>query len=173
MTAELKSGQLETVANRGLSTASSKVRLVLWEDVLAAVSTRPLLGFGPEGYQTSGCCAPATVQAHNALLQVAVEFGLLGLLAFLWLVRATIVNAMARLWTQKQGGLVVNQAQALIVAMMVSLIAFSMVDGIFYHVVPLLIFSILCALLRAGSDPSDALDEITNPPASEIDAIEK
>jgi O-antigen ligase len=156
----LKTKHIGTVADRSVSTASVDSRLHLWQDTLHAIKERPLFGYGPEGYQASNCCSPGHVQAHNAVLQIAIECGVIGLLAFAWLAKLTIGDALIRLYRQKKSGDAIIPGRALVASLIVSLLVYSMVDGILYHVVPLLILSILCALLfsiRDGDDPASKL----------------
>jgi O-antigen ligase len=152
-----KAKHIGTVADRSVSTASVDSRLHLWQGALQAIKERPLFGYGPEGYQTSRCCAPGHVQAHNAVLQITIECGVIGLLAFAWLAKLTIGDALIRLYRQKKSGDAIIPGRALVASLIVSLLAYSMVDGILYHVVPLLILSILCALLFSIRDGGDAL----------------
>ncbi len=141
-----------TVADRAFSIASSESRLLLWRDALVAIIDRPLLGYGPEGYLSSHCCPIENTQTHNAILEIAIETGVLGLLAFAWLAKATIGSELIRLWQQRKAGQTTNPERALIFSMIISMITYSMYDGISYHVVPLLIFSVLCALLFSIPD---------------------
>lgn len=152
-----KAKHIGTVADRSVSTASVDSRLHLWQGTLQAIKERPLFGYGPEGYEASRCCSPGHVQAHNAVLQVAIECGVIGLLAFAWLAMCTIGDALIRLYRQKQSGDAIIPGRALVASMIVSLLTYSMVDGIVYHVIPLLILSILCALLFSIRDSDDAL----------------
>lgn len=152
-----KAKHIGTVADRSVSTASVDSRLHLWQGTLQAIKERPLFGYGPEGYQTSRCCAPGHIQAHNALLQIAIECGVIGLLAFAWLAKLTIGDVLMRLYRQKKSGDPIVPGRALVASMILSLLAYSMVDGILYHVIPLLILSILCALLFSIQDGGDAL----------------
>lgn len=151
LVAGLKTQHIGTVADRSTSTASVGSRLHLWTDSVTAIARRPLLGYGPEGYQVSNCCAPGHVQAHNAVLQILIETGVIGLAAVLWLGWATLGKEFIRLFRQGRAGSGVDPGRALTAALIVSLLAYSMIDGVFYHVVPLLIFALLCALLFAES----------------------
>lgn len=155
----LKSHHIGTVADRSISTVSVSSRLHLWTDTVTAIKKRPLLGYGPEGYQASNCCSPGHIQAHNAVLQIVIEFGSIGLLAVLWLAKVTLGDEIVRLYRQKKSGDAIIPGRALVASMIVSLLAYSMVDGIVYHVIPLLILSILCALLFSIRDGGDALSE--------------
>lgn len=152
-----KAKHIGTVADRSVSTASVDSRIHLWQGTLQAIKERPLFGYGPEGYQASRCCSPGHIQAHNAVLQIAIEYGVIGLLAFVWLARLTIGDALIRLYRQKKSGDPIVPGRALVASLIVSLLAYSMVDGILYHVIPLLILSILCALLFSIRDGGDSL----------------
>lgn len=78
----------ETYTGRQLSTG----REIIWLDVLGKISERPLLGHGPQ-VTTRGFGHLALGSAHNLYLQVAVQVGavgLLGLMALMWWVLATL-----------------------------------------------------------------------------------
>jgi O-antigen ligase len=154
-----KAKHIGTVADRSVSTASVDSRIHLWQGALQAIKERPLLGYGPEGYQASHCCSPGHVQAHNAVLQITIECGVIGLLAFAWLAWLTIGDALIRLYRQKKSGDAIIPGRALVASLIASLLAYSMVDGILYHVIPLLILSILCALLFSIRDGGVALSK--------------
>jgi O-antigen ligase len=154
-----KEKHIGTVADRSVSTASVDSRLHLWRSALQAIKARPLLGYGPEGYQASHCCSPGHVQAHNAVLQIAIECGVIGLLAFAWLAWLTIGDTLVRLCQKKNSGDEIILGQALVASMILSLMVYSMVDGILYHVIPFLILSILCALLFSIGDSEDVSNQ--------------
>lgn len=145
----MKANHIGTVAERSTSTASVGSRIHLWTDSLKAIAKRPLLGYGPEGYQVSNCCAPGHVQAHNSIIQTLIETGIIGLLAFLWLGWVSLGGSFVGLFRESFCGRRNDPELATVAAIIISLLAYSMIDGIFYHVIPLMIFAILCALFCA------------------------
>ena len=69
-------------------------RLGLWEDTLKMIADRPLFGHGLNTYmrvfqeyrrKLNGQFEYGPTYAHNCFLQITAETGLLGLLAFLWI----------------------------------------------------------------------------------------
>ena len=98
-------------------------RLLIWRATAAMVAAHPLLGVGPGGFAgaypaalhaamtaDSGAAFPATsfvVHPHNLLLAITAERGVIGLVAFLWLVVALIRlrrHREATDWTRTAAG---------------------------------------------------------------------
>jgi O-antigen ligase len=136
------------------SFGTTQGRIDIWRDSLARIAQRPLFGHGPEGYRLSACCLQGTTQPHNALVQALFEFGIIG--TALQLIAAVMFFAPALRQLidgarrgSVDGGLLVS------VAMAFAFIAFSMVDGLFYHAIPLLHFALLAALIGALSGNRD------------------
>lgn len=75
------------------SDESSAGRLALWGDALHQVSERPLLGIGPGLYSTLNPFGEGAYYAHNIFLDVAVEMGVVGALALVWLLVALMRRA--------------------------------------------------------------------------------
>jgi hypothetical protein len=78
-------------------------RLELWSAALRLIQSRPLLGVGPDnfrhmyGAQLGLETWDERVQANNLYLEVLVDVGLLGLLAFVWLIAAPMLVARRQL----------------------------------------------------------------------------
>jgi O-antigen ligase len=85
-----------------LSGEGSGHRLQLWESGLNAVRSAPVLGVGagrfvPRLYAPEGASPEVlslNAKAHNQLLTIAAEGGLVGLLLFLWM----LISFVRRLW---------------------------------------------------------------------------
>jgi O-antigen ligase len=129
---------------------STRVRIDLWQASLLQIIKRPVLGHGPDGYVLSRCCPKGTVQPHNSLIQFMFEFGILGtgialaaLGVFLWRPLKLLRISLARAQPDITLGILVS--------LPASLLVFSMVDGLLYHAVPLLNFSIIMGLLGAAA----------------------
>lgn len=74
-------------------------RTFVWAYALDAITARPLIGYGytafwlsPEGQDIQATLGPAFVHAHNGYLDLALQLGLVGLLAFL----ATLARNLSR-----------------------------------------------------------------------------
>jgi len=127
-------------------------RMAIWRDSLATIAQRPLLGFGPEGYQISRCCNRMVAQPHNSILQFLLEFGVIGVAALAWAVVALFgprVRAIV-LQTARQER---NPADAVILALVIGFTGFSLIDGLLYHPIPLINFALVAAILLAGPSP--------------------
>jgi O-antigen ligase len=80
------------------STTSTGTRLGLWHDAIGFIGQRPLLGIGPGQYAALNPDPGAhpIYYAHDVVLDVAVELGLLGAVAFVALFAAGIGAAWRR-----------------------------------------------------------------------------
>jgi O-antigen ligase len=137
------------VANPQLGDASSdSARLEIWFLSLQQIAAHPLFGSGPEGYWLSGCCQRWVMQAHNFVLQFLLEFGLVG---------CTILLLIASRGVKGLGGLAAAARLALatpgnrvLVCVLVSFLAYSLIDQMMYHLLPLLHFALFAGLFAAG-----------------------
>ena len=137
-------------------------RIQIWMDSLATIAQRPVLGFGPNGYVLSGCCNRMVAQPHNAILQLLLEFGVVGFAALAW--------TAASLFGPRIRGIVLQTAQskrdpvhATALAILVGFAGFSMIDGLLYFPVPLINFALVCAVfvgapLGGGANSIGSLD---------------
>jgi len=137
-------------------------RIQIWMDSLATIAQRPVLGFGPNGYVLSGCCNRMVAQPHNAILQLLLEFGVVGFAALAW--------TAASLFGPRIRGIVLQTAQsnrdpvhAAALAILVGFAGFSMIDGLLYFPVPLINFALVCAVfvgapLGGGANSIGSLD---------------
>ncbi|MEZ9936736.1 O-antigen ligase family protein, partial [Vibrio breoganii] len=115
----------------------SSGRLSMWADTLTLILQQPFFGYGADAYRFLG--PTGHYQPHNFVLQVLLEFGLLGLLflgAFFYsIVKKSIEN------------LIVNKDQSslLAVILIISLFVHGLLDGTIYHAQPVMLLAILCA----------------------------
>jgi len=136
-------------------------RFSLWSMSLRQIAVHPLFGSGPEGYWLSGCCNPRIMQAHNFVLQFLMEFGLVGCgIAVLLVARAVMrlggPAASAQLVLRTPGNRV-------LACLLVSFLAYSLIDQTMYHLVPLLLFALFAGLFAAGIAQARA-ERGANPP---------
>lgn len=148
----LGAGSLVERAQHGeLSGASG--RLALWSDVVSGIAKRPWWGYGPDGHSFLSCCGTygpyvaRTVQPHNVVLQLLEEFGLIGTL----LMGALAIDVIRRTTSMRQWRTLMRDDSdaGLLLAILLGLLAFGLVDGPFYYPVPLLLAAVLAALLFA------------------------
>lgn len=115
----------------------SSGRLSMWEDTLVLILQQPFLGYGADAYRFLG--PTSHYQPHNFVLQILLEFGLLGLL---------FLGAFFSLIVKKSiGKLIVNKDQNSILALIliISLFVHGLLDGTIYHAQPVMLLAILCA----------------------------
>ncbi|HWR98262.1 MAG TPA: O-antigen ligase family protein, partial [Candidatus Methanoperedens sp.] len=126
-----------SLRTRALSTAdlSSNVeRLLLWETAWNMIRDRPILGVGVGNYASAQDAyireeVPLTMtrtHVHNIWLQAAVERGVLGMLALLWLLAAVVAAATRALRRALPVG---GRQRAMAAASLAALIGF-LIDGL-------------------------------------------
>ena len=121
----------------------SSGRIDMWSHVLKLIAEKPIWGWGGEAYYFLRD-VPGNVQAHNAVLQVMLEWGggvsilLFGLIAYLYL---SSLSLLFYLKGKAEAGLVLG------VSLVSVLMLISMLDGVFYHGTPSAFLSFSCAVL--------------------------
>jgi O-antigen ligase len=104
-----------------------------------------LFGFGPDAFHTyvrSQIGYPPNVHPHNAFVQAVIEFGLLGLVAFLGLLTLIARRALAVLTSAAA-----SLEARLCAAGLAGFGAYMLVDGILFHALPLSFVAILTAFV--------------------------
>lgn len=108
-----KSTFLERLKFHGQYTVSAETRLELWPAVTRQILARPLLGYGPETFAlTFPNFAPANIntspskgeypdRAHNEILDMAVQIGIPGLMAYLGFLILLFVIATKKIINDK------------------------------------------------------------------------
>jgi O-antigen ligase len=123
-------------------------RLRIWQLALEQIMVRPLFGSGPEGYWLSGCCARWVLQAHNFVLQFLLEFGLVGC-GIAVLLAARAVKGLGGLSSATKLVLV-SPHNRLLACLLASFLAYSLIDQMMYHLLPLLHLALFGGLFAAG-----------------------
>lgn len=128
-------------------------RTGMWYDSVAMVTAHGaaalLTGLGPDAYRKFQI-RPGFVHPHNSLVQIFMEFGLLGLGMFgLLLLRFIKVSVEI---CRNSGDL----RQHLAAAMFVGGVVFSMADGIFHHVGPFAMMIFAMAFLQSITSVASA-----------------
>ncbi len=132
-------------------------RLVLWRAAARMVRDHPLLGVGPDNYRLlyGGYAGlfPANPRIHsnNMYLEVLAGGGLLGGLAFMWLVWKVTMGVRSRLRTVEPAE---STAMAGIVAAVVAIALHGLFDSFLSFTPTYVIISVSLAL----ASPRDALD---------------
>lgn len=108
-----KSTFLERLKFQGQYTVSAETRLELWPAVTRQILARPLLGYGPETFAlTFSNFAPENIntsplkgaypdRAHNEILDIAVQIGIPGLMAYLGFLILLFVIATKKIIADK------------------------------------------------------------------------
>lgn len=113
----------------------SSNRIGIWLYLLDYIAQRPWFGWGGEGFRAVWTGFPI-VQAHNVLMQLLIEWGVIAtalILGFLlWLTLKGL-----RLYWQSARALEATDALPLGMALVAVLGCLSLVDGVFYHGMPM------------------------------------
>jgi len=121
-------------------------RVSIWNKAISVVLNEGIIatltGLGPDAFGRWGLDR-VVIQPHNAFVQCFMEFGLLGLLVFILFITKTMINAVHLLKNSD------DQLMQVIAASFIGGMAFSLVDGIFYHAYPLLMMIFLSATINA------------------------
>lgn len=113
----------------------SSSRLTIWMHLIPYIAERPWFGWGGEGFRFVWTVLP-TIQAHNGLFQLLIEWGVVGTTLILGLLG----------WIATKGGLLYwktascqppDSALPLGMALVTALSILSLVDGVFYHGTPM------------------------------------
>lgn len=88
---DIKENQIKQKSGKEKSSESS-VRLVIWENTIELIREKPFIGYGTGGelkvlkekFKSSGCeiCYENNFNAHNQILSILLETGLIGLVPF-------------------------------------------------------------------------------------------
>lgn len=146
---------IERTASAGSANALSTGRLDIWTATVEALQDNLWFGLGPEGYlfletKTFG------VHPHNLLLQFLTEWGLVGTIFFVALLALVFRAALVNL--RRETRPLHRTARITAIALLAAFTIHSLVDGLYYHVVPLMVLftSIAIALLPISSAESPA-----------------
>ncbi len=148
------SGSLvERVETQGADVfTSSSGRIAIWKSSVELAMQHPLRGNGPDGFRVSaiGHSFRGISQSHNLFFQAFVELGFPGLILVCWFLYRTITPRLRELWKNRNA----SGAEAggvLLFAMLLGFMGMSLVEGLFYHPISLVIFSVLAPLAMAAS----------------------
>lgn len=116
-------------------------RMKIWKASIELISERPWFGYGEIPIRELIGGKP--YQLHNSVLQVAFSWGIIGSLVF-WSLVAWLL--LPHVFGRKG-----NQATAPVLFALLSLLAYSLIDGTLYHVYPVMLTVLLAAVLAALS----------------------
>ena len=137
--------------NFGLFNAAERVagdeptgrRLDIWRDTAEAILQRPWFGHGAAQLREAVGDRPyEAIHPHNMVLQVLLDWGLVGGGAFLVLVGVMWIRAYASAWRG-------SGANLPLFLPLTALLALSLLDGVFFYPYPLLIVTTLFAAIFA------------------------
>jgi O-antigen ligase len=140
----------------------SASRTDFWEIALGLVRDHPLLGLGPDQLLVGGAAGPfhSFVQPHNLLLQAALEWGIPGGLMFMGLIAAALLAGLRNARTAGAAG---HQIIGLWIAGMLT--ALALIDGTYYHALPLMTLALGLALALSPARAAPAGIVRRRPPA--------
>lgn len=135
----------------GVLATSTGFRLDMWKKALEFFLSSPLWGHGTASYRLlteqiyadSGVCAVSCFHPHNQFLFLAVEFGVLGLVAYVMLMQRSLVAAFE----------LTARYRNLLVAFLAILFVDSFINGPFWVTTERHLFASVLPLLMAGWRP--------------------
>lgn len=137
------------IANEAAGTESLDAsRLKIWLSSLQQITVHPLFGSGPEGYWLSGCCDRRIMQAHNFVLQFLMEFGLVGC-GILMLLALRAVKGLGGIAGTIDAAMA-TPANRVLTCLLASFLAYSLIDQMMYHLVPLVHLGVFAGLYATG-----------------------
>ena len=126
-------------------------RLSFWHGALVSVMDNPLLGLGPDGFRHSEGVIPNTIQPHSSLIQLVVEYGWFGGAIILYRAWLFVAPQCRNLTSDSLN----SRKRTCLVAFLIAYFIYSLLDGLFYHVLPMLHLAILMPLVFAFWKDSD------------------
>ena len=123
----------------------SSGRIKIWMASLDMLSKQDLysqlFGLGPDAFARHGAWRAGIVQPHGSLVQILLEFGATGLLLFVALMVSLIKKAIFLVVESP------SDTDVLAAVLLVGGLVFSLVDGIFYHTVAMVMMVLLIAFV--------------------------
>jgi len=133
--------------DRGLDYFGSG-RLQVWGGTLQAIAASPLFGAGPDGYWLSGCCGRTLLQPHNVVLQLLLDIGLVGCSILLLLIGCAVRRlGPTRARVER---VLASPTRVVLAGLLGSYLAYGLIDGLFYHPLPLMHFALFSGLMAAS-----------------------
>jgi hypothetical protein len=124
--------------------------LSLWWDSWAST----IFGFGPDAMRLTVRIRtgfPPVVQPHNTIVQVLIEFGLVGLLLFTFISLVVVRRIFAVFFSRSA-----PQDVRMTAALLAALLPYMLFDGILYYSIPLIMVMFLTAyLFHFDLDPTE------------------
>ena len=131
-------------------------RTTIWKNVVDAVKERPLFGYG-EGQMRKVAPYSVMVQPHNSILQVALAWGLVGLLCVIVLAVVFARRALPVVW--RDDGELTPAFMG-----MATIGILSLYDGSLYYALPISIFVACAATVAVGWRSPDRTQAATLSP---------
>ncbi|WP_159287754.1 O-antigen ligase family protein [Zhongshania aliphaticivorans] len=136
----LLSSMVRSVELESLRAVTSN-RTVIWLQTLPYVNESWLFGYGPEAFLRLKVRMGGIVQPHNFVVQFLLEFGVVGSFGVMIMLLSSFRIYITSILTKRL------MAAGLLGAFLISQFVFALVDGIFYHIVPLTMYLIIAAYL--------------------------
>ncbi|MBS0172619.1 MAG: O-antigen ligase family protein [Nitrospira sp.] len=138
-------GSLNDRVSSVQSAVDTTGRVKIWEKALGGLADSPILGQGADGYRLTEWGTRGTVQPHNTVVQFLVEFGVLGCALIAALLYKSFYHPTLQLFSAG-GSSHAAITSRLILACLGGIGVYSMVDGLLYHAIPMLLIAIILAL---------------------------
>jgi O-antigen ligase len=123
-------------------------RLVMWRAVAGVIAEHPWFGLGAEAQRLSRCCDVRLAHPHNFVLQLLMQFGLVGnaLLAALGWRAVKGLGGLRQVWS-----LVFSSPENRVLAcMLAAYFVLALVDGLLFFAIPMIHLALFAGLFAAG-----------------------
>jgi hypothetical protein len=123
-------------------------RVNLWSGVLQSIDNW-FVGIGGDNFNLLKA-AGGFAQAHNVVIQAILDWGIIGAIVFLLFPSISVVKAITGIRSLKVPNHVMNASLSLIIMYLF----LSLVDGVFYHGIPFMLFVVSVALVFSFREDS-------------------
>lgn len=125
-------------------------RWAMWKETAGFIAQRPWFGWGGDAFRVLMGWRKE-IQPHNSLLQVLLEWGVVGAVSLLLLLGHLLSVALHRFWVVRVAarGSATLVSFGLGLALALSLLALSLVDGVFYHGTPMAFLAAAIGMMAA------------------------
>lgn len=123
-------------------------RLVMWRAVAGVIAEHPWFGLGAEAQRLSKCCDVRLAHPHNFVLQLLMQFGLVGnaLLAALGWRGIRAMGGLRQVWSL----VLLSPENRVLACMLAAYFALALVDGLMFFAIPMIHLALFSGLFAAG-----------------------
>ena len=141
-------GQMEKSLDSDTVNRISSGRLQIWSDAWSESLKGGLIGHGADAYRDFG--PKNVVQPHNSIVQFMFEYGIIGLIICIGFFLVTAFICIRFVFSSR-----VSDQLKVLSSFVLSMYAYSLVDGIFYHAIPFSFMVLVAAVFFVELERSE------------------